>query len=177
MSFLPTGPYTIILTIGVILGAILAFTGRDRRLRWPAGAMILSLVAARAATAFPEAALGILLVVTPLCAWLAISGPPRRLTADGSYDLDWTKPAAIKVIAIVYVPRLLCYAANAFSLLDRAMMWEFSNFFLIIQIAALFAGTWAGGHVVLDRMVLGSGASPRRSVYLPRSSSERNRAE
>lgn len=161
---LPTGWYSISLAIGVLLGAILAFTGRDRRLRWPAGAMILSLVAARAATAFPEAAMPILLIATPFCAlWVGTPylGGARR------------HPAA-SVIAAAYVPRLLCYAANAFSLLDRAMMWEFSNFFLIIQIAALFAGTWAGGHVVLDRMVLGSGASPRRGVYLPRSSSERD---
>lgn len=164
---IPTGLYSISLAIGVILGAILAFTGRDRRLRWPAGAMILSLVAARAATAFPEAALGILLIWTPICVYIAIRP---------YIDKPVTSPVGSvpAVIAIVYVPRLLCYAANAFSLLDRAMMWEFSNFFLIIQIAALFAGTWAGGHVVLDRMVLGSGASPRRSVYLPRSSSERD---
>lgn len=145
MSFLPTGPYTIILTIGVILGAILAFTGRDRRLRWPAGAMILSLVAARAATAFPEAAMPILLIATPFCAlWV---GTP--------YPGGARRHPAASVIAAAYVPRLLCYAANAFSLLDRAMMWEFSNFFLIIQIGALFAGVIGGGHRVFD--LLGSG--------------------
>lgn len=146
----PTGWYSVSLAIGVILGAILAFTGRDRRLRWPAGAMLLSLVAARAATAFPGAALGILLVITPACVWLCLVPGLRT---------PWAAPSdafrAANVISALYVPRLLCYAANAFSLLDRAMMWEFSNFFLIIQIGALFAGVIGGGHRVFD--LLGSG--------------------
>lgn len=157
MNFLPTGPYTITLTIGVILGAILAFTGKDRRLRWPAGAMLLSLVAARAATAFPEAALGLLFVSSGLCAYLALVPAIAAESPDQG-------PRASRVIAAVYVLRLLCYAANAFNLLDRAMMWEFSNAFLIIQIGALFAGTWAGGHKIID--VLGSYAGRRSAAAL-----------
>ena len=32
------------------------------------------------------------------------------------------------------------------------MMWEFSNLFVIFQIAALFWGVGTGGHVAFDRI-------------------------
>jgi len=169
---IPTGPYTITLALGVLLGALLAFTGLDRRLRWPAGAMILSLIAARAATAFPDDAMPILLVMTPACAWLALVNH-KILRRETHYPYLFSINSlgisrAASVIAILYVPRLLCYAANAFGLLDRAMMWEFSNAFLVLQIAALFAGVIGGGHAIFSRLSLGADAFGRRPLRLHR---------
>lgn len=142
---IPIGIYALTLSLGIILGAVLAFTGKDQRMWWPAGAMLLSLLAARTATALPDAALPILLVSTPITALVALRGGNR----------------ASRVIAIAYLPRLACYIALAWSLIPRWAMWEFSNAFLVIQIGALIIGTLSGGHIIRDWLGLGSRRTDR----------------
>lgn len=145
-SFVPTGWYTATLSVAVLVVVVAALTGRDHRLRWPAAAMLLSLVAARTATAWPDFTLPILLATTPVTAVLAALGRTRE-----SY-----------VVAAAYLPRLSFYALFALGVLPLWAMWEASNLFLIVQIGALGAGSFGGGHWV--RNMVGLGGSRRRRV-------------
>jgi hypothetical protein len=157
---IPSGWYATTLSVLILTGAFLALTGRDRRLIWPAGALLLSLVSARSATALEAYTLPILLVATPVCAILAIIGRSRV-----SY-----------VIAAVYLPRLACYGAFAFGLIPLWFMWEASNAFLIIQIIALFTGALGGGHMVRD-LVVGNRNGSRVGHPVHGAAAFRDRAE
>jgi hypothetical protein len=160
---IPTGWYSLTQSILILVGAALAFAGRDKRLWWPAGAMLLSLASARLATGLADLTLPILLIATPVSALAAARG----------------RTAVSRVIAITYTPRLLCYAAYALGILPLWAMWEFSNFFLNIQIVALFTGAIGGGNLApawlaVVRRLYGGDATPAGSFSPPWRALEHN---
>jgi hypothetical protein len=156
MTFIPTGWYSLTLSILILVGVVLAFTSRDKGMRWAGAAMLLSLIVARSATAFSDYTMPILLAFTPFCVFIAVAGRNK----------------ASRLIAVVYIPRLACYTAYAGGFIPLWAMWEFSNFFLLIQIVALYAGSLGGGHRVRDlagrRSDRVDGPVPRAAVFRDR---------
>lgn len=147
MTFLPSGWYSLTQAILILLGAFLAFTGGDKRMRWPAGAMVLSLVSARLATALPDYTVLLAAISALVCGLIALRGQNN----------------SARVIAATYLPRLVCYGAYAVGAIPLWFMWEASNAFLWIQIAALYVGAVAGGHMAGDLLV-GRGGARRDGV-------------
>lgn len=157
---IPTGWYSWTQSILILLGVALAFMGADRRLWWPAGAMLLSLVSARLATGLEAYTLPILLVATPICAMIA-ARPVVVLWESRPPITPPSRRYAIEVIAATYIPRLLCYGAYALGLVPLWAMWEFSNFFLWVQIIALFTGAIGGGNLARYGGSVASSLRPR----------------
>lgn len=52
-------------------------------------------------------------------------------------------------ISVLYIPRLLAYAANHFLGLPVFWMWEVSNVFFILQVAILTGGSMHGTRILL----------------------------
>lgn len=96
--------------------------------------MWLSWVGARTATEYDS--LGIAAMVCLLCAWALI----------------YVKTDLARLIATLYLPRVVVLSIGAAGLVPTFIVWEINNLLVILQIALLAGGAHGGTLKYIDRL-------------------------
>ena len=134
-DFLPTGPYSWTLAALLAGACLMAILSSERRELWGvAVVMIANWFFVQAASDTESVGLA---AVGAACAGVML--------------VLWGTEIAF-AISVLYIPRLLIYAANHFLGLPEFWMWEVSNVFFVLQVAILTGGSMHGTRILLARV-------------------------
>lgn len=134
-DFLPNGPYSWTLAALLAISCFMAVLSSERRELWGvAVVMIANWFFVQAAS--DTGSIG-LAAVGSACAGVML--------------VLWGTEIAF-AISVLYIPRLLVYAANHFLGLPEFWMWEVSNVFFVLQASILTGGSMHGTRILLARV-------------------------